>query len=244
MTRRTAAWRHRRVVRWLGTGLIATGLALLVWSFVVWRWNDPVTALYTGWQQRRLDKELATLVEEETRLPIVEEAATSATPTPATAQLVQQRAARFRARAPVGAAIGRIVVPRLGLNMVMVNGTDASTLKKGPGRDLRTFMPGQHNLVYVAGHRTTYSAPFAHIDHLRAGDHVTIEMPYAAFEYRVTGHQIVAADDLSVLRPRKRELLALQACHPRFFAAQRYIVYARPVRATLPPHRARAAARP
>jgi sortase A len=114
--------------------------------------------------------------------------------------------------------------------MVVVNGTDHDTLKRGPGRDLRTFMPGQGQLVYIAGHRTTYLAPFSHIDRLRRGDRITLEMPYATFVYRVTGHRIVAADDLAVLRSKGHEELELQACHPRFFATDRYLVYGRLVR--------------
>src|SRR5438874_729889 len=82
-------------------------------------------------------------------------------------------------------------VPRMHLNMVLVDGTDHETLKKGPGRDLRTFMPGENRLVYIAGHRTTYLAPFSHIDALRKGDTVTIEVPYARFVYSVTGHRVV-----------------------------------------------------
>jgi sortase A len=118
----------------------------------------------------------------------------------------------------------------MGIDMVLVNGTDHETLKEGPGRDLRTFMPGENRLVYVAGHRTTYLAPFSHIDALRKGDPVTLEMPYATFQYRVTGSRIVPADDLSVLRSPRHELLELQACHPRFFATHRYIAYAQLVR--------------
>ena len=114
--------------------------------------------------------------------------------------------------------------------MILVNGTDHDTLMKGPGRDLRTFMPGEGKLVYVAGHRTTYLAPFSHIDRLRRGDSVTVKLPYATFRYRITGHRIVPADDLDVLRSRGREELVLQACHPRFFASHRYLAYARPVR--------------
>ena len=115
----------------------------------------------------------------------------------------------------------------MGVNMILVNGTDHDTLKKGPGRDLRTFMPGENRLVYIAGHRTTYLAPFSHIDSLRAGDRVTIEVPYGTFIYRVTQHRIVKATDLSVLRSPKHEVVELQACHPRFFASHRYIAYAR-----------------
>jgi sortase A len=114
--------------------------------------------------------------------------------------------------------------------MVLVNGTDHETLKKGPGRDPRAFMPGEGQLVYVAGHRTKYLAPFSHIDRLRKGDWVTLAMPYATVVYRITGHRIVPATDLGVLRSTGREGLELQACHPRFFATHRYVAYARPVR--------------
>ena len=118
----------------------------------------------------------------------------------------------------------------MGVNMILVNGTDHETLKKGPGRDLRTFMPGENRLVYIAGHRTTYLAPFSHIDSMRPGDQVTIELPYGTFIYSVTQHRIVAATDLSVLRSPRHEVVELQACHPRFFASHRYIVYARLIR--------------
>jgi sortase A len=111
--------------------------------------------------------------------------------------------------------------------MILVNGTDHSTLRKGPGRDLRTYMPGEGQLVYIAGHRTTYLAPFAHIDKIRIGDSVTLEVPYGTFRYRVFRHRVVGAGDLAVLHSHGREVVALQACHPRFFATNRYIVWAR-----------------
>jgi sortase A len=93
-------------------------------------------------------------------------------------------------------------------------------------------MPGEGELVYIAGHRTTYGAPFARIDRLERGDKVFLELPYGTFEYVVTGHRIVTASKTSELKSRGFEQLALQACHPRFFASERYIVYARPVRVT------------
>jgi sortase A len=211
----------RRLVRILGVLMMVAGVLTTAWAIVVWRWQDPATALYTHWQQqklaRTLDREFAAFQ-----------------PAPvAHADLAGERrgieadARRYRRTASRGAAIGRIVIRRLGLNMVLVNGTDHDSLTRGPGRDARTFMPGQDRLVYIAGHRTTYLAPFSHIDSIRAGDAIRIEMPYATFTYRATRHTIVAASDLSVLRSPKHELLALQACHPRFFASHRYIVYAR-----------------
>jgi LPXTG-site transpeptidase (sortase) family protein len=65
---------------------------------------------------------------------------------------------------------------------------------------------------------------------MRPGDGVTIEVPYGSFRYRVYKHRVVAADDLAVLHSHGREVVELQACHPRFFASRRYIVWARLVR--------------
>jgi sortase A len=209
----------RHAVRILGTTLVAAGVLGLIWVVVVWRWQDPFTALYTHWQQqklsRQLDHELAVFKPDHPR-----RRGTSVRVD------VSAEAARFRRETHPGEAIGRIVVGRLGLNMVLVDGTDEESLKKGPGRDLRTYMPGQNRLVYIAGHRTTYLAPFSHIDDIRNGDYIRLEMPYATFVYRATHHTIVPADDMAVLRSPRHEVLILQACHPRFFATHRYLVYA------------------
>jgi len=215
--------RARRALRILGTVLAVTGALMLIWALVVWQWQDPFTALYTKWKQH----ELTSQYDERTRSF---EGSISNT-TPAAEQASIARAAqRYRANSKRGQAIGRLRIPRMGLSMIFVNGTDNETLKKGPGRDQRTFMPGENRLVYIAGHRTTYLAPFSHIDSLRLGDRVTIEVPYGTFIYSVTRHRIVVATDLSVLRSPRHELLELQACHPRFFASHRYIAYAQLVR--------------
>src|SRR5438552_9720853 len=140
---------------------------------------------------------------------------------------VSAGAARFRREMHPGEAIGRIVIGRLGLSMVLVDGTDEGSLPKGPGRDLRTDMPGQNRLVYIAGHRTTYLAPFSHIEAIRVGDYITIKVPYGTFLYRAVRHEIVPATDMAMLDSPRHELLRLHACYPRFFATHRYIVDAR-----------------
>jgi sortase A len=226
---RAGTRRRSRVLRITGTTLAVLGVALLAWAFVVWKWNDPFTGAYTRWQQHRLAKSYAHVVARYHPRPVPRTASVVSEQ-----RLVLREASRYRLTAAVGAGIGRIEVPRLGLHMVFVNGTDHDSLTKGPGRDARTFMPGQGQLVYIAGHRTTYLAPFAHIDSLRAGDRITLRMPYATFTYVVTGHVVVDAHDLAVLQSHGREVLALQACHPRFFATHRYIVWAKPIRVTLP----------
>ena len=213
----------RRTLRIAGTLLILAGALTLAWTLVVWQWQDPFTSLYTKWKQHQLTSQYQKRVEAFSA-PI------------ATTSLADERrsiareAKRYRAGSTRGEAIGRIRIPRMGVNLVLVNGTDHDTLKKGPGRDGRTFMPGENRLIYIAGHRTTYGAPFSHIDRLHSGDRVTIEVPYGTFIYAVTRHRIVKATDLSVLRSPKHEVVELQACHPRFFASHRYIAYARLLR--------------
>jgi sortase A len=198
---------------------------VLVWVVVVWRWQDPFTALYTTWRQHQLSDSYKQKAEAYQAPPVKPGTSLAAT----TAQ-VRAQARRYRLNAKRGEGIGRIRVPRLGLNMVFVEGTDDASLRKGPGRDRRTYMPGEGQLVYIAGHRTTYLAPFAHIERLEPGDPVTLEVPYGTFTYRVFKHRIVLANDLSVLRSHGHEVVELQACHPRFFASHRYIAYARLVR--------------
>jgi sortase A len=214
----------RRALRITGTVLVAAGALTLVWVVVVWQWQDPFTALYTTWKQHELRGQY------DRRAAAFHVATAPGVSLSAERQSIAAEARRYRAATHRGEAIGRIVIPRMGVHMVVVDGTDEASLKKGPGLDRRTFMPGENRLVYIAGHRTTYLAPFSHIERLRKGDRVTLEVPYATFVYSVTGHRIVPADDLAVLRSPRHELLELQACHPRFFATHRYIAYARLVR--------------
>lgn len=220
--------------------LIGAGVLGLVWVVLVWQWQDPFTALYTTWQQHELQGQLDRLVARQQPVRL----AAQATSLQNTQSARQKREARIRAErqsvaraatafqrsAVQGQAVGRIVIPRIGLNVILVDGTDESALTRGPGLDRRTSMPGRNRLVYIAGHRTTYLAPFSHIDEIGPGSVIRLEMPYATFIYRAYNHQIVPATDLSMLAPVGHELLRLQACHPRFFATERYIVNARLVR--------------
>jgi sortase A len=211
----------RRFARISGIVLASVGVLTLAWVVVVWRWQDPFTGLYTRWEQHKLAQQLQHELDTQ-EWPVFGHHE----PLALEARAIEQAAARFRRTATDGQAIGRIIVPRLGLNMVLVNGTDEASLQRGPGRDLRTYMPGQSRLVYIAGHRTTFLAPFSQIQEIEPGDRITLEMPYGTFIYRAFRHTIVPADDLAVLRSPRHELLALQACHPRFFATHRYLVYA------------------
>jgi sortase A len=213
----------RRSIHLLGTLLAVLGVLTLLWSLLVWQWQDPFTALYTKWKQHQLGSQY------EKRAKAFKPSISGVT-VAAERESIAREAKRYRTSSARGQVIGRIRVPRMGVNMLLVNGTDHDTLKKGPGRDERTFMPGENRLVYIAGHRTTYLAPFSHIERLQSGDRITIEVPYGTFIYAVTRHRIVTSTDLSVLRSPRYEVVELQACHPRFFASHRYIAYAQLLR--------------
>jgi sortase A len=127
-----------------------------------------------------------------------------------------------------GDALGRIVIPKIGIHPVFVNGTRwGADLSRGPGQYERTQIPGLGSVTAIAGHRTTFGAPFRHIDELEKGDTIRLEMPYGTFKYRVVEHEIVKSDDWSILDDRGYDMLVLSACHPLYSSSKRWIVYAR-----------------
>jgi sortase A len=143
-------------------------------------------------------------------------------------QTIAALAAQFAARTKVGEPIGRIKAPSMdGLDIVVIQGTDEASLQKGPGHYTATPYPGQGGTVGIAGHRTTYLAPFRHIDSVEKGDRIALELPYADFTYEVQKTEIVDPGDRQVVRPVGYERLVLSACHPLYSAEQRYIVFAR-----------------
>jgi sortase A len=217
----------RRILRICGTLLIAAGVLTLGWAVLVWQWQDPFTAAYTTYQQHKLKHRYHRIFERYQPIQI-RRGGPGGVSLAAEKRTIASEARAYRSQLHEGDPLGRLRVPRLELSIVAVNGTDDGSLTKGPGRysgPLPAYVPGEGELIYIAGHRTTFLAPFAHIERLRAGDPVTFELPYATFHYVVTGHVIVDGDDLSVLQSHHREVLALQACHPRFFATHRYLQY-------------------
>jgi sortase A len=199
--------------------MIVAGLGALAWALAVWQWQDPFTAALNYRDQRSLGQAF------DRRLDARASRATASS----TAAALSKDAVRWRKESKRGDAVARLRIPSLGVNAIVVNGTDHDSLKRGPGRYLGSAMPGEGELVYVAGHRTTYGAPFSRIDRLKKGARVFLELPYGTFEYAVTGSRIVPSTQTSVLKSKGFEQLALQACHPRFFASHRYIAYAKPV---------------
>jgi len=133
-----------------------------------------------------------------------------------------------------GEAVARIRIPRIGLDEIVVEGTSVDDLRKGPGHYAWTPMPGQPGNVSIAGHRTTYGAPFGDIGNLRPGDKIFVQTVQGEFEYEVLaqsdpnrGTIIVTPDRVDLLRDLGDNRLTLTSCHPKFSSRQRIVVQAK-----------------
>jgi sortase A len=213
----------RRHLRTLSTLLIVVGVLLLAEGAVTVLWQEPVSGIYSRIEQGRLDSRLAT-IEGET-YTTVERKAITRLPTP-------QRKLSFAARAldrraDDGDPLGRVTIPRIGLKTVFVAGTDGGDLRKGPGHYPSTPLPGVRGTVAIAGHRTTYGAPFRKLDKLRDGDQIHLRMPYGNFTYKVERTRIVPPTATWVTQRTSYDRLVLSACHPLYSAAKRIVVFAR-----------------
>lgn len=192
----------RAVARFIASVMMVSGTLLIADAATTLLWQEPVSWVVAQRQQAELEDALAN-------------------PSP-----------RVLARKPLpGDAIARISIPSIGVDEYVVEGTDTANLRKGPGHYPSTPLPGERGTTAIAGHRTTYGAPFRHIDDVDRGDRIMVEMPRRTYVYRVERVKIVEPTDLSVLRKVGYDRLVLSACHPLYSAAQRVIVFARAVRA-------------
>jgi sortase A len=212
--------------------LMLTGVLLAAYAAVVVLWRDPVTDLYARWQQHRLDGALAATFsdfeESEAALASQRAGAVGAVDEATARRQLIASAERFDRRVKLGQPLGRIIVPRLDLNKVFVHGTRwGKDLSRGPGHYTETGIPAVGDTVAIAGHRTTFGAPFRYINKLRQGDEITLQMPYGTFTYRVVKHKIVDNSDWSIINPRGYDAVVLSACHPLYSAAQRWVVFGR-----------------
>ena len=140
---------------------------------------------------------------------------------------------------PTGEAVAIIRIPKIDVTKAVIEGVSVGALKKGPGHYPSTPLPGQPGNAAIAGHRTTYGAPFFRLDELAPGDRIEVTTKQGEFVYRVTETKIVKPSQNEVLAPTEDNRLTLTTCHPRFSAAQRMIVTAsltdEPVEALPPP---------
>lgn len=189
-------------------GAVCLVTALGVGGYLAWLlWGTGIT---TSRAQSRLEVQFAERLEHPRPLP---------TPT----EEEEPPVVSFSPGDPV--AILRI--PRIDVDMVVVEGSDTASLKKGPGHYRDTAFPWEdQGKVAIAGHRTTYGQPFWSLDELRKGDLIRLVTEFGTFDYRVTRMTEVAPSDSGVLEQTEEPTLVLTTCTPRFSATRRLIVFA------------------
>lgn len=235
-------WRWRRI---LADVLIIAGLGLLLYPVGTWG--------YAWWQQRELGRKLvanhpaltipsptyfqedmfqlkAELDAQQEALAEAERAAAKAKRDAELASLTEAArtyTASLAADTASGVVpIGRVIIPKIGVDVVLVQGTGRGDLREGPGHWPETPLPGLGGNFVVSGHRTTYGAPFLKLDKLAAGDEIDVLLPYVAATYRVTRTVVVRPDQTDVVTQRGVEELSLATCHPVYSARQRLVVQA------------------
>lgn len=214
--------------RRLGTVLIVLGLLALAYGAAVLFWRDPVTDLYARYQQHKLAGDLVhAWPDYRTGRLDADFRGGDAARLAAVQEQIAEAARDFQRRLQDGKPLGRIAISRLGVRVIFVQGTNwARDLSKGPGHYEQTSVPGLGKTTAIAGHRTTFGAPFRKIDRLRQGDAIVLELPYGTFRYRVLSHKIVKSNDWSIIRERGFDQLVLSACHPLYSSSHRWVVFA------------------
>jgi sortase A len=216
---------QRRWVRRLADILLIAGGLVLAYPF----WS----AGYAQVQQTRLD---ATYRDSSAAFSSLAATSAAARPRDLPEEVVVRRlAGLFGGGLKAGDPIGRLRIPLIDLDRLVQQGArgsagldpdaDRALLRNGPVHYGLTPLPGAGEPFAVAGHRTTYGAPFYKIDRLRRGDRIFLETPYARFRYAVAKTTVVSPDDVSVLRDRGYGLV-LTTCTPPYSASHRLIVWA------------------
>ncbi len=227
--------RSQRALRALAAALILIGALALIDGGITLLWQEPISALYAKLRQDHLSGALQK----------VEGAAPTPLERRTLASLPEERAriaflaGELQRHAREGSPVGRIIIPRIGARFVVVAGTNTEALESGPGIYPETNFPGIPGTTAIAGHRTTFLAPFRHIDSLSPGNLILLHMPYADLTYTVIGQRVVAPTDVEAAVARVGYTrLVLSACTPLFSAEKRLLVYARLTR-TVPEGAAR-----
>jgi sortase A len=197
---------------------LVSGVLLIVDIVTTLVWQEPVSAFVTSRRQSDLEDSF-----EQRR----GEAEAQLNAGSSQAQIAVSESSTLQSGDP----IGRLSFPTLDESYVVVEGTSAGELRSGPGHYPDTDLPGQGGTIGIAGHRTTFGAPFRDINDLRNGDPIALETAYGRFNYSVERTQVVDPDALWVLDDTTRERLVLTACHPVYRASQRLIVFAKRGRA-------------
>jgi sortase A len=221
----------RRLVREIGLSLITAGVVVLL--FVGYQLFG--TNIAEANSQNQLRQQWQQQVAPTAEAPPVLAPAPGTTVAPITTTPTTTVAGPT---APIGAAIAHLVIPKIGVDQFIVEGVSVEQLRKGPGHYPQTPMPGDIGNAAIAGHRTTYGAPFYRLNELKSGDDIWLTTRKGQFHYTVAVSKVVQPSEVSVLNPTPDSRLTLTTCNPRFSASTRLIVVSRlvdaPARAVAP----------
>jgi sortase A len=213
----------RRLIRDISSVLILSGLFLVLDAGVTLVWQEPVTAAIALMVRGQVDTQY--LSYRTAPLSVIDRSALAGLRS--RNERLAYLARREERELKTGDAVGHIDIAKIGVGYTIVQGTDELSLEKGPGHYPGTALPGMGQTVAIAGHRTTYLAPFKLINELVPGNRIVITMPYGRFTYVVQYHRIVLPTALWVTHNVGYDRLVLSACNPLYSAAQRIIVFAR-----------------
>lgn len=225
-TRRPGTRSDRRLRRALSTLLIVAGVLLLADVGATLVWQEPVTAVIGLVARAQTDTRFLSY----RSMPLTRAQLQSLQRLTSAEERVAYLARQEQLTVPDGAAIGRLSIGRLAASYDVVQGTDTGDLERGPGHYASTALPGEGETVAIAGHRTTYLAPFRYLNELRRGDLIVLRMPYGTFTYVVQGQRVVAPNAWWITRNLGYDRLVLSACNPLYSASQRIAVFARLLR--------------
>ncbi|MEW6476138.1 MAG: class E sortase [Actinomycetota bacterium] len=190
-------------------GAILTGAGVLILLFVAYQlWG---TGLYTSRQQGSLRSEFNAKLK-------------AAEASPTTSTTVDPL--RLPPPPPSGDTVAHIRIPKIGVDQLVVQGVGLADLRKGPGHYPETPLPGEQGNAAIAGHRTTYGAPFNRLGELVDGDEILVTTLKGSFTYTVARVHVVKPSQVEVLNPTPTPTLTLTTCHPKYSAKERLIVVA------------------
>ena len=201
--------------------MITAGLVILADAAVTLAWKEPLSSIYSAQRQGAAEAQLTAVGQE-----FLEDRRVADLGRATGDRRAQQLAGIYDSQLTGGRAFGQLKIASIDADFTIVEGTATDDLQKGPGHYPTTAIPGQGRTVAIAGHRTTYGAPFKRIDAIGIDDQLTVEMPYGVFTYSVSRTRIVEPTDVQIVDDVGRERLVLTACHPLYSAAQRYAVFA------------------